>query len=109
MTPDIQSGNAGRVFLRSHHHSAGVLLQGQIAAGMIQMMMGVEDMGQRPAPLRQGRMDRPRFGRVHHRAGLARLHQIGVIVAQAGDDFDFDIGLRGHGNSLDWAGYQRLR
>ena len=55
---------------------------------MVVVMMGVEDELRLPAQLFQRRLDGRGFRRVHHGAMLALLHQIGVIVAQAGDDFD---------------------
>ncbi len=91
----IDAGNALAVLRRPDHLGAELLLQRQVAAGVIEMVMGVQDVGQRPAAARQ---------RLAHRLGLGRIDdsrqpririmdQIGVIVLQAGNEFDLQ---RGH-------------
>ena len=46
---DIDAGNARRILGRAHHLGAELLLQVQVAAAVIQVVMGVEDVGQPPA------------------------------------------------------------
>jgi hypothetical protein len=56
------------------------------------MMMGVQNVRESPAVPRERRLYRAGLGRVDDRAELriAVTHEIGVIVPQAGDEFDFE-------------------
>jgi hypothetical protein len=68
----------------------GILLfQREIAAAVIQMMVGVEDVGEFQPVFRQCLAHGFRFRWIDHGA-KARFtpHQIGVIVGQAGDESD---------------------
>ena len=88
---DIDAGDARAVCLGSHDRAAGRCLDLHIAAGVIAMVMGVQDVGDRPAL---------GFGCVQYRSGHRRIDhggvaghravgQIDIIVAQNGDLVDF--------------------
>ncbi len=61
---------------------------------MVEMMMGVEDVGERPAAFRQRLFHRFVLGGIDDgaktRVGIA--DEVGVIIAQAGDEFDLKLG-----------------
>lgn len=73
------------------------LLQLQVAASMVAVVVCVEDMGQPPTAPIQRRHHWIRHGRVHHacRAGLGIMEEINVIVVQHQDLFDLKAGHRG--------------
>ena len=50
----VDTGNFVLLSFRADHHAARFLLEFEIAARMIEVVMGVEDVGQLPAPGRQG-------------------------------------------------------
>ena len=86
----IEAGNAVAVLARAHDLGAEFLLERQVAAGVVEVMVGVEDMGQPGTAFAEPGAHRLGLGGVHHRAQApGRIaHQIGIIVAQAGDQFD---------------------
>ena len=84
---DVYAGNPCPVFGRTDDAAAGRSLESEIATHMITVMMGVEDMGQSPALLRQGVEHWLRDRRVHggRFAGLGRMQQKDVIVLKDRD------------------------
>ena len=74
--------------------TAGGLLDLDIAADVVHVMMGAEDMGQAPALLVQGLEDRLRHRRIDGGAGLRLgvVDQIDVVVAQDRNDPDVEFG-----------------
>jgi hypothetical protein len=92
---DIHVGDPRGFRLRTDQSGAVFLGQPGIAAGVIEMMMGVENMGQLPAPGRQRGFHGLCFRGVddggHARIGVMR--QIDVIVGHRGNQNDLE---RGH-------------
>ena len=89
----VDARNAPAILSRPHHLGAELFLEGEIAAAMIQMVMGIEDMGELQPPCRQRFAHRSRLGRIDHGAKPGTVgDQIGVIVLQAGNERDADFG-----------------
>src|SRR5690606_10143893 len=87
----VDAGYLVLLALRADHRAARLLLQLRIAARMVEMMVRVQDMRERPAPLFESGEDRLHFRRVD-RCGLAArglVDQVAVIVVQAGKLVDF--------------------
>ena len=84
-TPTSMPGMRAAILFRADHNRAVTRLQRQIAAGMIGMMMGVDDVGELAFAQRPDH--RVGLGGVHHRphalTGIG--NQIGVIVPQTGN------------------------
>ena len=68
---DVHIGDPGGLGLGTDQRGAVLRLQRLVAVDMVGVVVGVEDMGQRPAALGQGRLDRRRLARIHH-GGRAR-------------------------------------
>ena len=81
---DIDAGNAGAILPRPDDGAACCLLDLQIAANMVAVMVRIQDMGDLPAALFRFRQDRRGHGGVDHanRPALRLAHQPHVIVAQ---------------------------
>ena len=72
--------------------AAEMLLQGQVRFDVVAMMMGGEDVGDRPAaPLCRGK-DRRQFRRVDRGgdAGFLAMDENAEVIASAKKDFDFE-------------------
>ena len=79
---DVDARNARGIGTRTHDRAARSALELEIAARVIRMVMGVQNMGQTP-PLRvELYQDLARIRRVHggRRAGLGVVEQIAVVV-----------------------------
>ena len=91
---DIEAGNARRIRSRADHRRAVARDKLGIATDMVEMVVGVEDMGEpEPAPLQ--RLDhRCGLGRVHHGgcAGRGVMGEIDIVVGERGDDLDLEHG-----------------
>ena len=87
---DVDAGDAGAVLAQADDGAAGRLLDLQVAADMVAMMVGVQDMGDLPAALFGLREDRTGHGGIDDADGAAlRLaHQPHVIVVQDRDSDD---------------------
>ncbi len=87
---DVDAGDACPVAPRADDGAAGGLLDLQVAADVITMMVGVQDMGDLPMALFRLRQDRPGHRRVDDgdRPALGLAHQPHVIVAQDRDSDD---------------------
>ena len=87
---DVDAGNARPVAPRTHDGAAGRLLDLEIAADVITVVMRIEDMGDLPAAFFRLGKDRPGHRRVDDgdRPALGLAHQPHVIVAQDRDSDD---------------------
>src|SRR5262249_54708297 len=74
--------------------AAGFVLQRQIAAGVVAVMVGRQDVGEPPALARQCRGDRPGIGRIDrgHAAGVGIADQHAKVVGEAGKLVDLKLG-----------------
>ncbi len=92
----VDAGNALAIGLGADDGGAGRLLEGEIAAGVIVVVMGVEDMRERPAQRIELRFDRGCLGRIDHsdRTALRFAQQPDVIVPEA----ELVMDLEGHGS-----------
>ena len=79
---DVDAGNARGIGARADDRAARRALQLEIAARVIRMVMGVQDMRQPPALRVELPRDLARIGRVdgRGRAGLGIVQQIAVVV-----------------------------
>jgi hypothetical protein len=87
---DVDAGNARAVAARADDGAAGGLLDLAVAADMVAVMVGVQDMGDLPAAfggLGQHRASHRRVDHAH-RAALRFAHQPHVIVVQDRDSDD---------------------
>ena len=82
----IEAWNRLTAHIQAHHPASGRLLQGQVTANVIGMMMGIEDMRQTPPPALQRHHDGFGLGRIDRssHAGIRVVNQVNVIVAQGG-------------------------
>ena len=89
---DVDARDARLVAPRADDGAAGGFLDLEVAADMVAMVVGVEDMRDLPAALAGLGQDGPGHGRVDDADGAAlRLaHQPDVIVAQDRDSDDFE-------------------
>ncbi len=87
---DVDAGNACAILSRADDGAARRLLDLEIAADMVTVMVGIQDMGDLPAALFGLGQDRPGHGRVDDadRSALRLAHQPHVIVAQDRDTDD---------------------
>ncbi len=78
-------------FGRPCDRAAGSGLDAFIASSVIRVPVGVDHLGERPAPLRRGLQNRLRDGRVDGRSlpGLRVVNQPDVIVGKDRDGKDF--------------------
>ena len=97
----IDVGDPGGLVVRRDHPAAVFLLQLGDAADMVVMMMGDQDIGQRPALALQRLDDGGCFRRIDRggRLGLGIVNQIAEIVGEAGEQANFG----SHDISVDWA------
>src|SRR6185312_1657804 len=86
----VDAGDAVAVFCGADHLGAEFVLQRLVAAGVVPMVVSVEDVGELQARFGEGGLHRPRLGGIDHRAqpGVAVGQQVGVIVFQAGNQGD---------------------
>ena len=86
----IDARDAVAVLAGAHDFGPERLLEGEVPARVVEVMVGVEDVGQLRAACGEPRPHGLRLGRVHDRAQPLGFvpHQIGVVVAQAGDQLD---------------------
>ena len=84
---NVDTGDAARVIAVADDSAAGGALQFEIAAGVVVMVMGVENVRQPPAETIERRENRPGEGRIDRRAGAADgiARQIHIIVPQHRD------------------------
>ena len=87
---DVDAGDARPVAPRADDGAAGRLLDLEIAADVIAVMVSVQDMRDLPAALFRLGQDRPGHRRIDHgdRPALGLAHQPHVIVAQDRDSDD---------------------
>ena len=81
----------GGLVVGPDHATAVFLLQLGDAADMVAVMMGDENIRQRPALALQRLGNRPRFGRVDRggRPGRGIVNQVAEIVGEAGEQANF--------------------
>jgi len=80
----VDAGNSGRVGPRADDRAAGSRLELEISAGVVAVMVRVQDMRQRPAAgaeLAKDRLDLGRIDRGGH-SGLRIVHEKSVVVRQ---------------------------
>jgi hypothetical protein len=87
---DVDARNARPVDPRTDDGAAGGFLDFEVAADMVAVMVGVQDMRDLPAALCRLGQHRPGHGRVDDADGAALgfAHQPHVIVVQDGDSDD---------------------
>ena len=92
---DVHIGDPGNLGFRTDQSGAKTLGQPFVAAGVIVVVMGVQDMGQGPAPRIQGRLDRRRLGGIDNRRhpAIRIMREIHIIVRHCRNQNDFE---RGH-------------
>ena len=90
----VDAGNAVAVGARADDGAAGRRLQLVIAAGVVVVVVGVEDMGEAPALLGQRREHRRRHRRIDRGGdiGLGLVQKIDVVVSQHRDLADDELG-----------------
>ncbi len=81
---DVDAGDAARIGTRTDDGAAGFPLQLKVAADMIAMMVGVQDVGERPIFGIERRQDRSNDGGIDDPGGLGFriVDEINVIVVQ---------------------------
>src|SRR5688572_16509776 len=82
---DVDAGNARGIGTRTDDRAARFALELEVAACVIPMVMGVQDVGQTPTLRVELSQDLARVGRVDggRRAGRRIVEQIAVVVGQA--------------------------
>jgi hypothetical protein len=87
---DVDARNARPVDPRADDGAAGGLLDLEVAADMVAVMVRVQDMGDLPAALCRLGQHRPGHGRIDDADGAALgfAHQPHVIVVKDGDSDD---------------------
>mgnify|MGYP003109501228 CR=1 FL=1 len=94
---DINARNARRVLFRPHNGAPCFFLQRQISAGMVTMMVGIDDVGQLPAEFRQLFQYRLGNRRVDNAnlAAVAFAEQIDIIVVKNRNLVNFEFAHKG--------------
>ena len=89
----VDAGDARLVGHRADDDRLVMHLELGIAAGVIVVVVGVEDVGRLPAKLVERRDDRPRHRRVDDadRAAVGLAQQVDVIVLEDRDDMDIEL------------------
>ena len=94
---DINARNARGVLFRPHNGAPCFFLQRQISAGMVTMMVGIDDVGQLPAEFRQLFQHRRGNRRIDNAdfAAVAFAEQIDIIVIQNRNLVNFEFAHKG--------------
>jgi len=89
----VDAGNEVLLAFGPDHHAARLLLEFGIAARMVEMVMRVQDVGERPSLFLEGGEDRLHLRRVdrRRRAGSGLVDEIAVIVVQTGKLVNFKL------------------
>ena len=95
---EVDAGDAGGVGAGPDDDAAGAFLQPQVAAGVVGVVVGVEDVREAPALALEFAVDGVWIGRVDRcgQAGQALVDQEPVVVRQAGELVDLE---QRHGQS----------
>ena len=93
---DVDAGNARGILGGADDLHAERLLEREIAADMVGMVMRGENVGELQPPGFERALDRFGFGGVDNAADAlgAVEDEVGVVVLETGNEFDFE---RGHG------------
>jgi hypothetical protein len=88
----LDARNARGVGARAHDGAARRLLQRQVAAGMVAVVVRVEDVGEPPAARPERREHRRRLGGIDHRRRLGRgiAGEPEIIVPKRRDAHDLE-------------------
>ena len=88
----VDAGNPFLVVAGADHHAVGGLLDLEIAAGVVPVVVGAQHVRDAPAAGARHRQHRPRLRRIDdgRRPGGAVMQQVGVVVLEQGNEFDVE-------------------